>query len=121
MLDAAVQAPSDRNLRPWRCVVNQDKTSLRAISEQAKRMLARDPHWNRDFPLEDAGFDIFYGASTLSVICAKEEEFSPVGDCHMAGQNLMLAAFSMGLATCPIGLAGDALQSPEMQERLGVP
>lgn len=121
LLDAAVQAPSARDLQPWSFVVIQDKTLLGAISEQAKRALARDPHWNRELPLEDPGFDIFYGASTLIVICAKEEGFSPVGDCYMAGQNLMLAAFSMGLATCPIGLARDALRSPEMQERLGIP
>jgi len=121
LLDAAVQAPSARNLQPWSFVVIQDKTLLKAISEQAKNMLMRDSHWNRELPLADPEFDIFYGAGTLIVVCAKEEGFSPVGDCYMAGQNLMLAAHGLGLATCPIGLARDVLRSPEMQERLGVP
>lgn len=121
LLDAAIQAPSARNLQPWSFVIVQDMTLLKAISEQAKRMLMRDAHWSRELPLDDPKFDIFYGAGTLIVVCAKEEGFSPVGDSYMAGQNLMLAACDMGLATCPIGLARDVLQLPEMQERLGIP
>lgn len=121
LLDAAIQAPSARNMQPWSFVVIQDKTLLKAISEQAKSILVRDPHWSSELPLADPAFEIFYGAGTLIVICAQEEGFSPVGDCYMAGLNLMLAACNAGLATCPIGLARDVLQSPEMQERLGIP
>ena len=121
LLDAAVQAPSARNLQPWSFAVIQDRLLLREISEQAKRQLAHDSHWKQMLPLGDPGFDIFYGAGTLIVICSQVEGFCPVGDCYMAGQNLMLAACGMGLATCPIGLARDVLQAEPMRKKLHIP
>jgi len=121
LLEAAVQAPSANNLQPWSFVVIQDRKLLHDISEEAKDALAHDPHWKSHLPLADPAFDIFYGAGTLIVICSKREGFCPVGDCYLAGQNLMLAACAMDLATCPIGLSRDVLQSPAMKKRLGVP
>lgn len=121
LLDAAVCAPSANNLQPWSFVVIQDRALLREICAEAKDALAHDPHWKAHLPLADPAFDIFYGAGTLIVICSKREGFCPVGDCYLAGENLMLAACAMGLATCPIGLARDVLQSPAMKKRLGVP
>ena len=121
LLDAAVQAPSARNLQPWSFAVVQDRALLREISEQAKRQLAHDPHWKQALPLGDPGFDIFYGAGTLIVICSQAEGFCPVGDCYLAGQNLMLAACGMGLATCPIGFARDVLQTGPMRKKLHIP
>ncbi len=121
LLDAAIHAPSANNLQPWSFVVIQDRALLREISEEAKDALAHDPHWKSHLPLTDPAFDIFYGAGTLVVICSKREGFCPVGDCYLAGENLMLAATAAGLATCPIGLARDVLQSPAMKKRLAVP
>ncbi|MGZ6465558.1 MAG: nitroreductase family protein, partial [Bdellovibrionota bacterium] len=42
-------------------------------------------------------------------------------DCYLAGQNLMLAAQAMGLATCPIGFARDILQTRSFREELKMP
>lgn len=121
LLDAAVHAPSANNLQPWSFAVIQDRELLKEISEEAKAALARDPHWKSHLPLADPAFDIFYGAGTLVVICSRREGFCPVGDCYLAGENLMLAATAAGLATCPIGLARDVLQAPAMKRRLDVP
>jgi len=121
LLEAAVQAPSASNLQPWSFAVIQDRALLRELSEEAKATLAHDPHWKSHLPLTDPAFDIFYGASTLVVICAKREGFCPVGDCYLAGENLMLAACALGLATCPVGLARDVLQAPSMKKRFGIP
>lgn len=121
LLDAAIHAPSANNLQPWSFVVIQDRKLLKEISEEAKAALAQDPHWKSHLPLTDPAFDIFYGAGTLVVICSRRDGFAPVGDCYLAGENLMLAATDLGLATCPIGLARDVLQAPAMKRRLGVP
>lgn len=120
LLDAAVMAPSARDLQPWSFVVVQDPKLLKQISDQANQVLMHDPHWKHALPHEGA-FDIFYGAGTLIVICSQEEGFCPVGDCYLAGQNLMLAACAMGLATCPIGFARDVLQTDAMRMTLGIP
>lgn len=127
LIDAAVQAPSAMNRQPWAFLVIQDRTLLTRISDAAKKRILADTNWANDLeykhiPLADPGFDIFYGGSTLIVLCRHDEDgFSPEGDCYLAGQNLMLAAQSMGLATCPIGFARDILQTPQFRDELAVP
>jgi hypothetical protein len=98
LLDAAVQAPSAMNRQPW----------------------AKDLE-HKHIPIDDPKFNIFYGASTLIVICMTETEgFSPEGDCYLAGQNLMLAAQALGIGTCPIGFARDILQTEEFRRELSI-
>lgn len=119
LLDAAVLAPSARNLQPWSFVVIQDPALLKRISDEANLDLAHDPHWRHGLP---AGpFDIFYGAGTLVVICSEEQGFCPIGDCYLAGENLMLAACGLGLASCPIGFARDVLRREDWRRELHVP
>ncbi|MFI5305435.1 MAG: nitroreductase family protein [Nitrospiria bacterium] len=126
LLNAAVQAPSAMNLQPWSFTVIQQVKLLQKLSDQAKEFLLKDPKWKAasehgQLPLADPEFDIFYGATTLIIICAKLEGFSPTADCYLAGQNLMLAACSMGLGTCPIGFARDVLQNKSWKKNLKIP
>ena len=127
LIDSAIRAPSAMNLQPWAFSVVQRPSLLKRISDAAKHKLLTSPEWlhHKDrghIPLEDSGFDIFYGARTLIVICAKDDPgFSPAGDCYLAGQNLMLAAHEMGLATCPIGLARDVLFEQVWKTELSIP
>lgn len=121
LLDAAVWAPSARNQQPWSFVVIQDQRWLKKISDRALDALRLDPRWKDALPFNDADIDIFHGAGTLIVICAREDGFAPVGDCYLAGENLMLAACGMGLSTCPIGLARDVLQAPDLRAALRLP
>ncbi len=127
LLDAAIQAPSAMNRQPWAFVVIQDRNLLTRISDAAKKRILDDTNWangleQKHIPLESPNFDIFYGAETLIVICRHDEEgFNPEGDCYLAAQNLMLAAHAMGLASCPIGFAGEILQSLAFREELAIP
>ena len=126
LLDAAIHAPSAMNLQPWSFVVIQQTNLLQKLSDQAKEFLLKDPKWKAasehgQLPLADPEFDIFYGATTLIVICAKTEGFSPTADCYLAGQNLMLAACGMELGTCPIGFARDVLQNKSWKKNLEIP
>lgn len=121
LLDAATRAPSARNLQPWSFVIIQDRRRLREISDDAKRSLRHDPHWKAALPLADTGFDIFHGAGTLIVICARQDGYASLGDCYLAGENLMLAACALGLATCPIGLARDTLRQDPVRATLHIP
>jgi nitroreductase len=71
--------------------------------------------------LADPNFNMFYNAGTLIIILAKSEGTNPAGDCWMAAQNLMLAAYEQGLGTCPIGLAWPWLHLPETKGKIGIP
>lgn len=121
LLDAAIQAPSARNSQPWSFVVIENRALLARISQATIRRMAADPYWRMYISFEDSTFDIFYGAPLVVVICARGAAKNAVGDCYLAGQNLMLAAHAAGLGTCPIGLAREELQSQGMRHELSIP
>jgi len=126
LLAAAVQAPSAMNAQPWAFAVVQEPALLRRLSDRSKALLlatlrADSPLWDHRPQLQDPAFSIFYDASTLVVIYAAPAEWPPHEDCCLAGQNLMLAAHGLGLGSCVIGLARQALDEPEFRRELGVP
>lgn len=126
LIHAAVQAPSAINQQPWAFAVIQDKTLLRSFSDRAKELMAKTMHMEflamelREM-LSDRAFNIFYNAGTVIVIFAKPMGAHPDWDCCLAGQNLMLAAHGMGLATCPIGFAWALFESNNVKEELQIP
>lgn len=128
LLDAAVHAPTAIHEEPWAFVIFQDKVLLDRLSDSVKEGLisGADPihplfktHGADRFVRPD--FNVFYNAGTLVVIYGKPLGPFVVADCWLAAENLMLAACSMGLGTCPIGLAVAALNSPQWKQTLGVP
>lgn len=66
-------------------------------------------------------FNIFHGANTLIVICAKQLGQFVVADCWLAAENLLLAAQSIGLGSCVMGSAVTALNLPKVKMELGIP
>lgn len=125
LIDAAIQAPRAMNSQPWAFVVIQNPQVLHELSDSAKLFLSKNVHWSTRSEhvvhfLSDPSFDIFYGATTLIVICGKKEGFSSEEDCYLAGENLMLAATALGLGTCPIGFARDVLGTKEYRQKLSI-
>jgi nitroreductase len=57
----------------------------------------------------------------LVMIFADPNSFSPQIDCALAAQNMMLAARSLGIGSCWIGLAMPLDKVRKMPSRLGVP
>jgi len=126
LIDAAIQAPSAMNSQPWAFAVVQDRELLKGYSARAKEhslgTLGDNPHaqeWESILSRPD--YDIFHGAPTLIIICAKPDGLMPAEDCSLAAQNLMLAAHALGLGTCPIGFARMWLNLSEVKEEIGVP
>ena len=76
------------NGQPWAFVIVQNQQILKQISDAAKQKIL---------------------ASSDSVHHT-EHSHVPLGDPKFAGQNMMLAAVELGLATCPIGFARDVLR-----------
>ena len=127
LLEAAVRAPTAMHEEPWAFVVVQDKQVLKQLSDRAKPIFIEEVrHRNSHGALhsfdhfDKPDFDIFHGAGTLIIICAKPIGQHPDWDCCLAGQNLMLAAHGMGLGTCPIGFAWPLLEQPDVKEHLQI-
>jgi nitroreductase len=117
LLEAATRAPTAMHAEPWAFVVVQDIALLHQYSEMAKAS------WRgREFAtaLLRTDFNVFYGASTLIVICAKQAGPFAEADCWLAAENLMLAATAMGLGSCCIGSAVEALSTPDVRHALHI-
>lgn len=131
LIDAAIHAPSAVNSQPWRFVVVEDPHLLERYAEEAKGLLLAEPSPSEvitsGLPDLDRlrqmvaapGYALFHGARTLIVIYATNTGSVP--DCFLAAQNLMLAAWALGLGTCPIGLATPLFNRDSIKEELAIP
>jgi nitroreductase len=122
----AVQAPSAINEQPWSFTVVRDQTLLDRVSKAAKaHMLAITPAGvgagHARSMLDDVNFQIFYHAPVLVLISAAAPGDWVVADCALAAENVMLAAYAMGLGSCWIGLAQSYLKTSEGKAAFGVP
>jgi|GEM_PF-545517 len=123
ILDAGRMAPSAMNKQGWMFHVANDPELIAVLSasilhdgkfamlkEGLKEAIDSLLH-PKGFSLKDAmnffrGQDpIFHGAPLVIFLsCPKNNTWSAL-DLGMCAQNMMLAAYSIGLASCPIGLA----------------
>ena len=126
LIDAAVQAPSAINEQPWMFTVVRDQSLLDRISDGAKtHILATrvgEPHFDRmRLRLIDPNFQIFYHAPVLILISGVTQRNWIVEDCALAAENLMLAAYAVGLGSCWIGFAQDFLNTAAGKHLVDLP
>ncbi len=121
IIDAGRMAPSAINMQPWKFYIltNKDdiiafskaikagavkgifKSGIKAIAKTVVSAL-RFPH-GADFMKEEDM--VFHGAPIVIFITSpNDNEWAPL-DIGMCAQNILLAAKSLGLDTCPIGMA----------------
>lgn len=127
LLEAATYAPSAINIQPWKFTVVTSKAEMKHLSDTVK------PAVIRTLPdvgnaalsalkknLKDPLFNIFYDAPLLIFVSGEKGRYD-VYDCSMAAQNMMLAAYSLGIGSCWIGTAVALANEPKTKEELGVP
>ena len=78
------------------------------MSRYSVEKMTKSPiDWVRDLSKKE-GYHLFHGAPTVVIVSGKhraEGPLSSVVDCSAAIQNMLLAAESMNIGTCWIGLA----------------
>ncbi len=108
LLEAAMNAPSAGDGRPWHFVVTTDRAKLDALADAV-----------------DEGNDMFKQAQAAVLVCLDEslEGFAGFGpqDCSCAAQNLQLAAHDMGLGTVWIAIINVPPRVAGCRKVLGVP
>jgi len=91
ILEAGIWAPSGSNVQPWEFVLVMDEDNVERV-----KMLSPG---------------LFGNPSALVVLCVNRKraeragkmgEESALMDVSMAAQNMMLAAYSMGIGSCPV-------------------
>lgn len=126
LIDAAIWAPSGMNLQPWSFVIVDEAEALAACSDRAKALLRRSAPGHPELAglqamLAAPGFNIFYNAPALIIICATTSDEMALKDCCLAAENLMLAATALGLGSCWIGLSEAWLNTEEGRTALEIP
>ncbi len=121
VMEAAQYAPNAGS-QAWQFIAVQKKDLIDELSQASK-----DAAKNHALPFlrELAGksdYHAFYRAPTVILVCAAESPWAPF-DCAAATQNILLAAESLGLATCWIYfglLAFDGAGGPKYADQLGI-
>ncbi|CAN5660060.1 nitroreductase [soil metagenome] len=114
LLTDAVQAPNSINRQTWSFAVVRGRERLARYSRLALASLPLQHVEPKMAQLvASPGFNIFYNAPMLVVVCATVPDPMVRHDCTLAAATLMLAAHGKGLGSCWIGFAEDWLSRPE--------
>lgn len=122
ILKAAAMSPSAMNSQPWRFIVIEDKTKISELSERTKNQLKQQGYYTRFAEKINSSEDtIFYNAPLLIIVAADGDDIWSKINVGIAAQTMMLAAHSLGLGSCYIGLANTLNKDPTILAEIGVP
>ena len=116
ILKAGLFAPSACNSQPWHFSVVQNTEIINTLSAESKKEMLKCDNENFKKMGENEKYNIFYNAPTIIVVSGETDTFSPETDCSAATENMILAAESLGIGTCWIGLVNYLLRSKRGQE-----
>jgi len=127
LLKAGWQAATGTNSQRNEFAIITDKKLLLDYSDKGKTLyLEAMNKGGHDIPylrrmLEDPSTNLFKNASTVIFIFSAPGALTAVEDASLAAGNIMIAAKSLGLGTCWIGLAGELMGYDKFVRDIGVP
>jgi len=126
LIQAAKWAPSGMNEQPWGFIVAQDKALIKELSDRAIpyiiKMIEENPKFIRyKKRMKAKNFNIFYHAPCVIIIIGRQDALFYQNDCAMAAQNMMLAASSIGIGSCWVGMMTTLDKDKWFREKFQVP
>jgi nitroreductase len=126
LIEAAKWAPSGMNEQPWGFIVVQDRPLIKELSDRAipyiNKLIEGNPKYIRyKKRMKVRDFSIFYHAPCVVMVIGRVDAFSYQNDCAMAAQNMMLAASSMGIGSCWIGMMNVLNEDKWFREKFQLP
>ena len=124
IMEAAIYAPSGMNRQKWHFTVVQNKDILDRMHSIIKEGVLNS---GIDFMVDRAkspDFNVFYSAPTVVLITADEKAIFTDFDCGAAAENIALAAESLNIGSCFIGMSDFLFESEkadEIKKQLGIP
>lgn len=138
IIQAGRYAPSAKNDQPWKFIVITKKEAIQDLSNMIKKELRKILKLRfikkisikelREketlmflaavaFSKEDT---IFFNAPALVLVLTKDKLFYDES-CACCAQNMMLAAYSLGIGSCWIGFASVLGLNKKLLQKIGVP
>ncbi len=116
ILKAGLASPSGCNMQPWHFTVLQNKEIMNTLNvESKKEFVNSDNEMFRKMASNDK-YDIFYNAPTVIVVSGEKTAVTALIDSSAATQNMILAAASLGIGSCWIGLVTFLFRSKRAKE-----
>lgn len=117
IVECGINAPSGMNLQPWQVRVVDDADYINGITEVFKKANPK--------AAEESGFKNMFRNAPAVIFVASPKDGTNQLDCGLLGENMMLAATSLGLGTCCLGgpiafMRGNRKAAPYL-ERLQFP
>ncbi len=150
ILECGRYAPSEGNYQPWRFVVVRDQAMLKEMEADAQEVISRiwkvinyqDQPWkkyhtklleflspNNLHPIPsgaiqavaEGDFNVLWGAP-MAILIFKDKRGigNPDLDVGIAGTNMVLAAHSMGLGTCWIGIVSTLMAKKKWRKKFNI-
>jgi nitroreductase len=136
VIDAGMMAPSAMNRQPWKFYVLTGRETIRSFSKAISGVVFKAfsgagikgimqaaghlLHFAHNFNIDAITDPVFHGAPVVIFITApSDNEWAPL-DIGMCAQNMMLAAKSLGLDTCPVGFA-KFVMDVDLYPKLNIP
>ena len=110
VLQAALHAPSGAGIEPWHFTVVTDKNVIEDFDARTRAAMANSGIGRIEAMGKAAHYRVFFNAPVVILVCGEKvlrkpgRHLSVLADCSAAIQNMQLAAVSIGLGTCWIGL-----------------
>lgn len=127
ILQCAQYAPSGMNSQPWKFVVVTDPAFRETLVQKARSLAegfaeglkAKFPERYQTIRqrFESLPDPVFYGAPAIFFIVTKGGDFADTS-AGLAAENVMLAAKSLGIGSCWIGMAVGLNEDPEVRTRM---
>jgi len=116
ILKAGLYAPSAHNQQSWHLTVIQDKKIIDDLNKAAKdAMLNQEEPYLKELGANE-NFHLFYHAPTVIVVSGEKSAIAPRLDCAAVTQNILIAAESLNIGTCWIGLVTPLFKSHKANE-----
>jgi len=119
IIECGLMAPSARNKQPWKFILVTSKDLIKEMGKRIQNKVITNPRYSfvkeRAKTKEDA---IFYSAPLVIFILGDKDNHWSTIDCSLAAENMMLAAKSLGIASCPIGMARYIKDEKDFIEKL---
>lgn len=116
ILKAGLYAPSACNTQPWRFTVVQNRDIINTLNNESKKEFKNSENENFQKMANNEKYNIFHNAPTIIVVSGEKTSVAPQLDCAAATENMILAAESLGIGTCWIGLVTYLFKSSRVEE-----
>jgi nitroreductase len=126
IIRAGTYAPTAMNQQPWRFVVVKNRQFIEKYDDRAKKAFltaykdTKNPNLVKLMQyISIETTRLFFGAPVLILVFASPDVIND-HDCALAAENMMLAAHSLGIGSCWIGLAEGLGYDMEFLKEVGV-